>query len=175
VHARDEQLDNQWRGDVVREIGNKLRRDPPACAVFEIRLKLLVHLMLAGKRITFDQREVLALREAFPQHARQITIDLHRNHLSPPTQQLLRQRSRSGSNFDNHLTRLNQPRVGDDPHEVLIDHEVLPEAVTRSRTRCVEDRLNFLLGLCHGVILYASGYSGRALVERRSHGELSIG
>ena len=41
------------------------------------------------------------------------------------------------------------PRIRHQPHQVLIDHEILPEPLPRLRSRPRQQRLNLMLGLCH--------------------------
>ena len=44
-------------------------------------------------------------------------------------QQFLGERPRPRAHFDGHVPRLDPSRLGHQPHEVLVDHEVLPEPV----------------------------------------------
>ena len=67
-----------------------------------------------------------------------------------PVQQFLRERSRAWPDFDHRVRIGNFPRRRHQPHEVLIDHEILPEPMARLSPRGGEEFLDLMLGLGHG-------------------------
>ena len=143
-HPGNQQLNDQRRGNVVRQIRDQLHR-PRRC--LNRRQKIAIQAVLRIQRVPFDQLESRFLRKSPAQQARQIPIDLHRNHLGPAPKQFLAQRPRPRANFNNQIPLRRPPRIGHDPQQILIDHEILPKPMPRRKPGLGEKRLNLLLSL----------------------------
>ena len=104
--------------------------------------------MLSCKCVTFDQFK-LSVLESLAEQRGKIAIDLDRDNLRAASQQFFSERARPWSDFDQQIIRRDLPGIGDDPHQILIDHEILPEPMPRLGPRCRQDCLNLVLGLWH--------------------------
>ena len=111
-----------------------------------------VESVLRRKRIPFDQVEPRFVRETRAQQFREVAIDLHRDHVRAAREQFLRQRAGSGADLDDYVPRRGGGGGGDHAHEVLVDHEILPEPVPRLAAGLGEQVLDLVLGLRHRVI-----------------------
>ena len=67
--------------------------------------------------------------------AGQITINFDGNHSAGAGEQFVGERARAGADFDDRVGRSNGSGVGDQAHEILVDHEILTEPVLRMRAR----------------------------------------
>jgi hypothetical protein len=149
VDAEDQQFDDQRVRDVVREVRDELSRTRNAWRCGYRAYEVNVDLVLRRERISLDEREPFVIREPLAEELRQVAINLYRDLFHTAGQQFLRQRPRARPHLDDQVPRRQVRRVGDQPDQILIDHEILPEPVPRLRVRAGEEGLDLGLGLGH--------------------------
>src|SRR5687767_5061754 len=108
-----------------------------------------VDAVLAVERVAFDEVEFLVGAEALAQGFGKVAVDLDGDDLARPREQLLGQRARPRAHLDHDVVGPDLAGLGDEAHQVLVDHEVLPEPLPRLRAGLGQDRLDLVLRLRH--------------------------
>ena len=109
--------------------------------------------MLSGQGVTLDQLELGAIGEARAKQPGQVPVDLDGDH--PPGgpntgQQFFGEGAGAGPNLDNVIAADELAGIGDEPDQVLVDHEILPEPVPRLGADLGKQGEDFMLRLGHG-------------------------
>ena len=110
-----EGLDDEWRRDVVRKVGDELRR----------RWGELVDVHAEG--VVPDQRDIRPFAECFAQRRLQRAVDLDRMDKTNAIGEVPREHSQAGTDLENDIDALEIAHAPDDTEDVLVDEEVLTE------------------------------------------------
>ena len=135
----DQQLNDERRGDVVRQVGDQLR--PARRRQVDRR----VQRVLAGQGVTLDDVDPFPVPLACG--GGEVAVDLDGRHPRPAFQQLVGQRARAWADLDDVLAGHELAGVGDEADDGRLDHKVLPEPVPRPGLGGGEDRVDLALRL----------------------------
>ena len=116
----------------------------------KLRQKLRIQFVLAGQGVAFDQLEIRTIRESAAQQGGQIAIDFDGDDLPRASEQFFGERPGSRPHFNNQILRPEFAGLGDQPHEILVDHEILPKPLPRLRPRLGQECFDLVFGLGQG-------------------------
>ena len=106
----------------------------------------------------FDQLELRVVCKSFAKQLCKIAIDLNGNHFSRAREKFFGQRPRAGSDFDHRIVAAEiSPASADQPDEVLVNHEILPEAFARFCAGFCQQSLDLRFSLGHRLAASVSG------------------
>ena len=114
-----ERLDDERGGDVVRKVGDELRR------------RRAQRRDVDGERIAPLERDVRPLAEDVPQSRLERTVDLDRVNQAHVIREVAREDSETRADLEDDVLRNDLAETADDPDNVLVDEEVLPESLLR--------------------------------------------
>ncbi len=110
--------------------------------------------VFAGQGVGLDKMKIGLFLESRSEQVRQVSVDLNGQDLGSGLHQLLGEGAGSGADFDDHVSRLDLGRLGDQPDQVLVDHEILPETLARLGVGLLQEQLDFFFCLSHLVRQY---------------------
>ncbi len=114
-----EALDDQRRGDVVRKVRDELPRCRTQCRE------------VGAHGIAEGELDVRPFAEAVGEVRLERTVELDRMHPGDPVGEIRGQDAEPGPDLEHDVLRVELREAPDDPEDVVVDQEVLPEVFVR--------------------------------------------
>ena len=149
INAGQQHFHHQRRCDLVGQIGHQLNRFSVTSRSPDRFQQRGTQCVLAVEGIAMDQREIGIGSQPARQQFSESGIDFDRCDARAASEQLFRQRSRAGPHLDHVIAFGDFAGISDEPEQIPVDHEILPEPMPGRRVNFIEERADFVLGLGH--------------------------
>ena len=114
-----QRLDDERRGDVVREVGHELARCRPQLVDVDV------------ERVPPDELDVRALPERIAKRGLERAVELDRVDDTSAIGEVAREHPETGADLENDVVGSELAQTPDDAEDVLVDEEVLAERLLR--------------------------------------------